>query len=298
MTSLLESLVPVLAILLVGVAAGRWLTVDIGPLSRFALYVLVGPLIFDSLYRSTVSLPNALGLWEGFALVSLALAAVAWLAGRLGSLPRHGRATLTAGALFPNTGNMGLSIALFALGRSGLDHAVIYLLGASVLMFVMGPILFSGGGLGESVVMVLRLPFIWAAVAGLLFHALHWTLPLQLGKAVHMLGQAAIPVELVILGMHIARSSLRIGRQTLATAALRLLAAPAIAIGVTWCLHLSPMGARVLILLSAMPVAVNTLLLSIEFGGDAERAGNAVVASTVLSFATLPLVLTLIPHVT
>lgn len=297
MNSLLISLVPVVAILLVGVAAGRWLAVDIGALSRFALYILVGPLVFDSLYRSTISLSNALGLWTGFALVSLVLAVVAWLAGRLGGLPRPARSMLTAGTLFPNTGNIGLPIALFALGRSGLQHAVIYLLGASVLMFILGPILFRGGGLGRSLGMILRLPFFWAAAAGLVFHALHWSLPLRLDQAVHMLGQAAIPVELVILGMHIARARVRIGRETLAVAAMRLVAAPAVAATVSLFLHLSPIGTRVLILLSAMPVAVNTLLLSLEFGGDPERAGNAVVTSTVLAFATLPLVLALMPYV-
>lgn len=294
--ALLVNIIPVFFIVLVGFVAERRLALGVDSLSRFALYVLVSALIFDSLYRSDVTLASAAGLCLGFVLTTALLAAIAWPAIRAARFTARARASLMTSALFSNSGNMGLPVVLFALGPAALDRAVVYLLIASVVLFIVGPALFRATGLRESVRLTLGLPFLWAGLVALAFRAFDWHLPLRLDDAVHMLGQAAIPVELLVLGMQIARTRLRLGLFVTIAGGLRLLAGPALAGVVALGLGLSPLDARVLVLLSAMPTAVNALLLSIEFGGDAERTAEAVMASTVFSFLTLPLVLAALPY--
>lgn len=75
---------------------------------------------------------------------------------------------------------------------------------------------------------------------------------------------------------------------------LRLLLAPLLAHGVGALLGLGSLEHKVLVLQSAMPTAVNAFLMSQAFGGEAARAARSVVATTLLSFLTLPLVLWLL----
>ncbi|MEL6854737.1 MAG: AEC family transporter, partial [Cyanobacteria bacterium J06607_13] len=50
----------------------------------------------------------------------------------------------------------------------------------------------------------------------------------------------------------------------------------------------------VLVMQSAMPVAVNTLIWVTEFGGDSARVAKTIVLSTLMSFVSLPAVLWLL----
>jgi hypothetical protein len=56
-------------------------------------------------------------------------------------------------------------------------------------------------------------------------------------------------------------------------------------------LQLTGLDLKVLVLQTAMPAAVNTVLMVGEFGGEADRAARTVVVSTLLSFVSLPLIL-------
>ena len=72
---------------------------------------------------------------------------------------------------------------------------------------------------------------------------------------------------------------------------MRLLISPLIAYAVGQGLRLPELDLQVLVLQSAMPTAVNSVVLVTEFGGDAPRVARTVVVSTLMGFLTLPLVL-------
>jgi predicted permease len=144
--------------------------------------------------------------------------------------------------------------------------------------------------LTQGIRFTLKLPLIWAMLAGLSLHLLEIELPLPLEQSIHQLGQAAIPIALVILGMQLADTRLAVGKYELAAIASRLLLAPFIAYAVGKALGLEGLDLQVLILQSAMPAAVNSLVLVAEFGGDAARVARTIAATTLLSCVTLPVV--------
>ena len=119
-------------------------------------------------------------------------------------------------------------------------------------------------------------------------------LPFRLDEGVRLMGQAAIPVLLLTLGMQMGQTPFRMGPFEGAASALRLLFAPLLAYGVGLLLGLPPLEHQVLVLQSATPIAVNAFLLTKEFGGDAPRVARSVVVSTFLAFLTVPLVLYLL----
>lgn len=294
MEALLNTVLPVGLVVLSGYLLGRRVEMDLTTLSRLTLYLLVPALIFDSMYRASFTREGLLGLALGFALTYLGLYLSILFAARLLHLSPRTAKSLAVCSLFPNSGNMGLSLTFFALGEAGLLRAVVYFILSSAVMFGLGPAFIRGGGLLEGLRFTLRLPLFYALFLGLLLKGLGVGLPFRLDEGVRLMGQAAIPVLLLTLGMQMARTPFRVGAFELTASALRLLLAPLLAYGVGLLLGLPRLEHQVLVLQSATPIAVNAFLLTREFGQDAARVARSVVVSTFLAFLTLPLVLFLI----
>jgi predicted permease len=291
MQALLEVIVPVAFIVLVGFFVGRRIDFDLQTLSKLSIYVLVPVLIFDAMLRAKLTGSSVLGISAAFFLASAFLYGLSLLLSRWLKFDSPQSKTLIASATFPNSGNMGLSLTFFALGQPGLDRAIVYFIASSVLMFGLGPAFLRGGGFVQSLLFTLRLPLFWALAGGLLVRGLNLPLPLGLDQGVHLLGQACIPVMLLTLGVQIATSKASWGAYELQASGLRLIVAPLLSALAGVVLGLQALDIKVLVLQSAMPIAVNAFLMAGEFGGDAPRAARAVVASSVLSFLTIPLAL-------
>jgi predicted permease len=146
----------------------------------------------------------------------------------------------------------------------------------------------SGGG---SVLRLVREPLVWAALLGGLFLSQGWQTPAWLTQSLTLLGQMAIPLMLLTLGVAVARlAPARMGRAAWLSA-LRAGLGVALAWGVGAAMGLGPMAAGVLILQMTMPVAVTGYLLAAKYGGDADAVAGMVVASTLMSVITIPVIL-------
>ncbi|MGL4881777.1 MAG: AEC family transporter [Waterburya sp.] len=301
MTTLLPAVLPVGLIILIGFIVGRTLTIQRSSLSQLTLYTLSPALIVDSLYRTELSVTSSSKLIVGFALISSIIYGLVWLFSRLSNLDEVFSRAITAIILFPNTGNMGLPVATFALGTAGLDRAIVYMLASSVLMFCLGPAIIQGKGIISGLKLTLRLPLFWAIILGLSLRILAIKIPWGLDRGIQQLGAAAIPVDLILLGMQLAATRFQLGIREILTAMpmasaaiARLAIAPIIAYIIGRCLQLEILDLQILVLQSAMPTAVSSLVLVTEFGGDQNLVARAIVTSTLLSFITLPILLSLL----
>ncbi|WP_038044692.1 AEC family transporter [Thermus scotoductus] len=292
--ALLNTVLPVALVVFSGYLMGKRIPMDLTTLSRLTLYLLVPALIFDAMYRAEYSREGLVGLALGFTLTYLLLfLAITGMARLLGLSPEAAKSLLVC-SLFPNSGNMGLSLVYFALGEEGLRRAVVYFILSSVVMFGLGPAFIRGGGLKEGLLFTLRLPLFYALLLGLLLKTLGVSLPFRLDEGLRLMGQAAIPVLLLTLGMQMSQTRFQVGAFEGVASSLRLLVAPLLAYGVGFILGLPRLEHQVLVLQSATPVAVNAFLLTREFGGEALRVARSVVVSTFLAFLTIPLFLLLI----
>lgn len=293
MITLLPAVLPVGLIILIGFIVGRTLPLQRSTLSQLTLYILAPALVVDGLYRTELSLGASSKLLFGFALTSGTIYILVYLVSKLlGFDPPLQRAT-TAIVMFPNNGNMGLPVATFALGAAGLDRAIIYMLGSSFLMFCLGPAIIQGKGIIEGLKLTLRLPLLYAILFGVSLRLFAITIPWQLDLAIQQLGAAAIPIALILLGIQLSETSFQPKIKEVMTAIARLAIAPAIAYCFGRWLQLETIDLQVLILQSAMPTAVNSFVLVSEFGGDKDLVARAIVTSTIMSFVSLPIVLSL-----
>ena len=294
MTTLLPAVLPVGLIILIGFIVGRTIPLQRSTLSQLALFVLSPALVIDSLYRTELSIASSGKLLMGFALTSSIIYGVVRLISKIFALSPSIRTGLTATILFPNNGNMGLPVVTFALGSAGLERAVVYMIGSSFLMFCFGPAIIQGKGILQGLKLIFRLPLLWAILGGVSLRLFSIKFPFELDKGIQQLGAAAIPIALILLGIQLSETRFQPRTQEILSAIARLLIAPLIAYFIGRFLQLEPLNLKVLVLQSAMPTAVNSFILVSEFGGDQELVAKAIVTSTLMSFITLPLVLSLL----
>ena len=297
MTALLPAIIPISFIILIGWVAGRTLSLEHQTLSQLTIYILVPALIVKSLYHTTIEAESAIALIAGMVSTTTVLYLSILLMSRLCQFPANIRKSLVGTTLIGNVGNLGLPIIDFALGAAGLERAIIVLITASMLMSVVGPALLKEEGIQSGAALTLKLPLMWAMFGGILLRTSIVQLPPSLLQGIEMLGNAAIPVALVTLGMQLAQTQVAIGQYEVYASGLRLLFAPLLAFGVGHTLNLQGIDLQVLVIQSAMPAAVNSLIWANEFGGDPIRVARTIVVSTLMSLGTLPLTLWLTNYV-
>lgn len=279
-------------ILVVGVGAIFWhvFSPDIRSLSRIAFYILSPCLVFSSITGSTLP---ASEFWQmaGFAATTvLAGGALAWIAGRMLRLRRSMVAALMLTCMFVNGGNYGLSLNLFAFGESAMAGAVVYWIVSTVGLYSLGIFVASSGSVGamKALKSILKVPTIYTlALAGLLRWQA-WAAPEWIQRPADVLGRAAIPVLLLILGMQIAQAPRSLQWRWVGLATLvRMLVMPLIAFGLASLFNLTETARRAGIIEASMPSAVVVTVVALEYNLEPRLVTEAVIFTTLVSPLTL-----------
>ena len=293
----LNAVIPTFILISLGAIADKLFPkLNLETLSRLSVYFLIPALIFSALARTDLTLNSALLLSGAYVLYLLGLGSIAFLGSRgLGKAKTGG---LIVATLFGNTGNMGLPITLFAYGQAGFERAVVLLVVSLTVMFIVGPAVLGSQSvkLSGRLKDALKLPPIWATLAGIAINFLPFGLPVSLNRGVELLGDAAIPMMLLSLGMQMRRGWVwEIGPAALRATLLRLLVGPFIAYGVARLLGLEPLDTKVLVLSAAMPTAVTMFVVAVEVGGDYQGLARSVVMTTIGSLVAVMAVLFFFP---
>jgi len=253
--------------------------------TQLAMTLGVPCLIFTALMETEIA-PAALTAVSLAAILAYAAITLAMFA--VTRLMRLEMRTYFAPLIYGNTGNVGLPLAFFAFGNDGLGFAVVIFAIMAVYSFTFGVWLVAGGG---SPGKVLREPMVAATLLGILFLWQGWTTPVFMTNTLKLIGQLAIPLMLITLGVAVARlAPTRLGRAIV----LSVLKA-AVCIGIGWFagrwFQLDPVPFAVLLLQLATPVAVTSYLIAEKYGADADAVAGLVVVSTLLSVAVLPVLI-------
>lgn len=217
------------------------------------------------------------------ALLCFALLGAAVL--RLAGLPYH---TFLPPVVFGNTGNMGLPICLFAFGDEGLALAVCVYATNTFVQFTAGLWLWSGR---ISFAQLLRTPLAYAVLLAALVLVAGLPVALPVQRTAELLGDFTIPLMSFTLGVTLARLRIADLRPALALSLVRLGGGMGIGVFLASLFDLEGVARGVLILQCSMPVAVINYLLAEKFARAAREVAGGIVLSTLISLATLPLLL-------
>ncbi len=297
LVTLINIIAPVLAIASLGYFWGR--IRDKGAaefqlqfITRLISYIGAPCLIISVINgtRLPVGMLGEMSLLSGVILVgNLLLGAVT-----IRSLGQRQRSMLPA-VVFPNCGNMGLSLCFFAFGEQGLALALMVFFFVSMLQFLSGDILLSREtDLAKRLRRVVGQPIIWSAMVALALIGTGVRLPDWIAATTGLLGDMTIPLMLLTLGYSL--SGLQAGdlRLGFLLGSLRVVGGTLVGLAAVFLLGAQGMPAKVAILMSAMPSAVFNYLFALKYDRDAGLVAGVVVISTLISFVTLPLLLALL----
>ncbi|MEE9216033.1 MAG: AEC family transporter [Anaerolineales bacterium] len=285
-----NNILPILLVASLGFLVQKLLKLDPRPLSQVTFYILSPALVFTLLLSAEIKGGQVLSMVGFAAAVVLLTVGVGFAIGRILRLKGKRAAGFLLTAAFMNAGNYGLSLNQFAFGDVGLALASIYFVVTVMLTNSLGVyIAASGGGSAlQALKGLAKVPAVYAVPLALIFRTLDIAVPLALGRPLELLSLATIPVMLLLLGMQIARTGIPPHRKLLSVSvAIKLLVAPAIALLISPLFGLEGLARDVGVLQSAMPTAVLTTIIAIEYDAEAAFVTGAVLVTTLLSPLTL-----------
>jgi predicted permease len=302
---LLTVLAPIL--LLVGIGALlRWkLRVDVATLSKLNIYLFVPGFVFHNVAHSNLKIAEMAGVFGITVLQVLTLGVFIWLIGRLLKVPRQTLAAIALAVMFYNSGNYGLPLAQLAY-RGSADasaYQTFVMMAQNLLTFTVGMAIAASahpGGVAKGFLTLVKLPILPGLLAGIL--AQWWRrssghdLPVWITQTSRYIADGLVPIALLTLGAQLATNPRWPRWKPVGLViVLRLIVGPLQMMALLWLLHKTsapgmqiwPWPAELLILTASVPTAVNTLLLTLELGGDAELAADCVFWTTVFSVVTI-----------
>jgi predicted permease len=211
--------------------------------------------------------------------------------------PRRERMAIVLTSAISNNGNMGIPICYFAFGDIGLALGTLYYVVASFVNNTLGVAVASAGktSLTAALRNSLQVPVLYAATIGLLLNQFGGEVPTPIFRAVDLMADAAVPGMLALLGVQLRASPLFQGQAVIwRSAAIRLVAAPLLALALCMLLRVGGVERDVIVLQAAMPTAVMGAVLATEYDTAPHLVASVIFMTTILSMGTLSLVLGLI----
>lgn len=277
---------PVLLVALVGfIWARSGAKFDTGMITSLVMMLGTPCLVVDTFVRVQPSpaafaemLAAGVSLFVGYAVVALVVL-------KLAGLPIR---DYQGALMFPNMGNMGLPLSLFAFGDQGLALAIVLFALSAIGNFTIGTSIAAGTMDPRALA---RMPIIYAVALSLVIIITGLHLPEWFENALHLVAGIPVPLMLVALGVSLSRLKARSLPKALFLSLVRLIGGFGIGLLVCWIFDLQDPARGVVMLQSCMPTAVFNYLFAERYGRDAPGVAGVVLISTLLSFITLPLLL-------
>ena len=296
----IEIVLPVFLMAGIGIILRKARQVPTGPVSQVTLYVFSPCLVFHSLSNTALSTGD-LGSIAGFTITLAVLTyPLSHIATRILKLDRETQSGFMLTTLFMNSGNYGLPMALFAFGQAGLDRAIVYFVTQATLAGTLAVFVASRSQLDirSALTAVFKMPLVYASLAGVAANLFNMEMPQTISEPIRILGAAAVPSMLMVLGLQIGEKfSLEQTRALIATCFIRLIISGGIAYALTIPFGFTGLSQQVLIVMASMPTAVVTIILATEFKAKPTFVTNAVVLSTFGSLVTLTVLISIVKEV-
>lgn len=266
---------------------------DARPINSVIIYVGLPALIFRAVHPAPLGAELALVAVVAWVVFSIT-AGVAWALARLLRLPRRVAGGFILAASLGNTGYIGYPVSQALLGDDGLVRAVFYdVFGTVATLLVVGLLIAQryGDRVGPQVNPlreIARFPGVIALGIALLLRPV--TIPETVSSGLDALASLVVPLIMISVGLSLRVS--RLGDRPVALAALgsvRLLLAPMVALVAGGLLLEDPDAVRLVVLEAGMPTMMLSIVVGARFGLDTEFLASAVVATTLASVVTIPL---------
>jgi predicted permease len=248
------------------------------------LVTLIGApcLIFSTFTTAKIPFAEA-GVMIEATLACLSLfALVATIGLRMAGMPLR---VYLPSLVFPNIGNLGLPVCLFAFGERGLALAMVFFAVTTIGQFTLGPAI-AIGRLDPA--RLLKIPFIYAIALALAVSALDIHVPQWIAHTASLAGGLMVPLMLMSLGAALADFRAASLWRAFIMSAARLTLGTLVGFVIAALFGLDGVQRGVVVVQSAMPVAVFNYIFAAMYDNQPDEVAGMVLVSTLLAFLGLP----------
>ncbi|BBI32992.1 AEC family transporter [Cohnella abietis] len=299
---LLNNILPLSIIIGLGIVLHKIFNLDIKTLSKMNFYLFSPAIMFELLYGTAISLQLFGTVMLFFVLFMLAQYLLLEIVIRLRKYEGGKRAAMRNSVLFYNSANYGIPINQLAFAGNA------YTLSIQIIIMMMQSLIPNTYGIysvnahkanwRDTLRVILSMPVIYVIPIALMMRGLHVPMPEFLSLSIGYLSHAFIGTALFTLGVQLGSMKGGISRKLAMdvgiASALRLLAGPLLAWGVVLMLDLDKMLAAALIVSSAVPTSLSSVLLAVEFDNEQDFSSQTVLVTTALSIVTVTAVIYLL----
>ena len=196
--------------------------------------------------------------------------------------------------MIANTAFMGYPVNLGIFGHEGFLRAIFCDIATMCIFLILSFVLVLkfGGTLKKAVRKIALFPPLWAIILGFGLNVLNVPIGPVLDNTINYLGDGAIPLIMISLGLSIDLSGLSRSKSMIAfTSVMKLFFFPLVAFCIVSFLGLVDLQYTVTVIEAAMPSGMLSLLLSITYNLDYELTSDCILINTVISLITLPIII-------
>jgi predicted permease len=282
---------------------GRWPKEVSDSLTRFVFSVAIPAFLFRMMSEFWKLPPvdgRLLIAYFGACLIVFVLGK--FVAQRMFRLDGVGQSVFALGGIFSNNVLLGVPLAKITLGEASIPVVSLVLVFNSLILWTLVTVSvewarhrsMSWRGYLAAAKAVATNPVVGGILLGTAWGATGVALPGVLAQTLELVGQVAVPLSLIALGMGLAQYSIRDGwRASAAICAMKLLVQPAVVFMLARALGLPPLETQAVVMLAALPVGANVYLMSRQFGTLGGPVAASLVISTAIAAASTPLLLAL-----
>ena len=298
--TLLIKIIPLYLIILLGYVAGRYLKAQKETVARLLIFIIAPAVIFNSVLTtklsvSVLSLPILF-----FSLCCLICLATFSIAKKIWSDPTKNILAFTSGT--GNTGYFGLPVAIALFGPDIAGLVVISTLGFVLYENSLGFYITARGNHSakESLKRVIKLPTIYAFLIGVIINLLGVKFGQGYFDFANLFRGAYSVLGMMLIGMGLAsitdyKFDFKFIGATFLTKFIiwPLIISLIIFVDSNTIRLFNPEIYRVMILMSIVPLAANTVAFATELNAHPEKASMAVLISTIIALFYIPLIASL-----
>ena len=268
---------------------------DINPLNKIVMNILLPCMIFSALYSSDLSLIPKLGILPFVILISSFVTGLVSfvILKKLGYDDKKLWSVLVT-VMIANTAFMGYPVNLGIFGHEGFLRAIFCDIATMCIFLILSFVLVIkfGGTVKKAIRRIALFPPLWAIVFGLGLNILNVSIGPVLDNTVRYLGNGAIPLIMISLGLSIDLGGLSRSKSMVAfTSVMKLVFFPAVAFVAVLFLGLSDLQYTVAVVEAAMPSGMLSLVLAITYNLDYQLTSDCILINTVISLITLPVII-------
>lgn len=263
-------------------------------LNKLLTRVLLPALLFRSTSRTQIGEVGSAAL--GFLSAVILIAALAILVSLI--MPRPARGAFIQSSFRGNLAYLGLPVVGALFGEGAISVAAAILAAGLILHIILTIVLLQildperpQLDIKANVRAIVTNPLILSAVAGLLFSATGLELHRLLAEPLDLLGRAALPLALLVIGCTLSFENIRAKISLTVLAVLfKLILMPAAA----WFIMTTLFGAngetlQIVVIMAASPTAILAQTFAEAFNADSRLAAATVAFSTILGLVAFPL---------